>query len=190
MPTISTATTRIVMASRPGPLAGDVVALTENGREGPFECLAGTTPVDPSEGLYIASTTPSFYYARIWDGIHGRPEWFGAVAGNPAVDNRTAFDACVALCPTIQFAAADYYISDVWKMNTSARNLCGVPGSGSTIGFGLDTANPMGMSGGTRIILAGPKVMPMLLVTLFWTIVIAGVSRRLFAAHLAPLPTE
>jgi len=43
-------------------------------------------------------------------------------------------------------------------MSTSSRSLVGTPGSGSTKGVGTDTSNPMGMAGGTRIILRGTKV--------------------------------
>lgn len=158
MATVVTVATRNIMASRPNPAVGDIVFLTESGREGEFQCLAGTAPADVRQGLFVPSNTAGFYYARIWDKVHGRPEWFGAITGNDTVDNRAAFDACVALCPTILFSAADYYIQDVWKMGTSSRHLLGVAGSGSTVGVGVDKDNPMGLAGGTRIILSGNKV--------------------------------
>ncbi len=98
--------------------------------------------------------------AKIGDGY---PEWFGAVGilgGLPigSTDNRAALDACVAACKIINFGPFDYTITNVWKMSTSSRTLQGTAGSGSTVGFGVDTSNRYGMAGGTRIVLVGANV--------------------------------
>jgi len=93
----------------------------------------------------------------------GYPEWFGAVGtahGRPlgSNDNRGALDAAVAAFPEVRFAALNYTITDVWKMGSSSRTLQGTAGGGSTVGYGVDTANRMGMDGGTRIVLVGANV--------------------------------
>jgi len=115
------------------PVANMVVFLNQDGREGLFECVSGTAPSDPLNGLYIPSSTSGFYWARVWDGIHGRPEWFGAVTGNPngvaAVLSRTlsALQACVALCPVTELSDQPYYVNNTFKVSTSLRKVQGAP---------------------------------------------------------------
>jgi len=124
MANVTTVSTRAAMAGLASPAAGNAVFLTEAGREGIFECFAGTPPSDPQQGLYVASTTSGFYWARNWDGMHGKPEWFGAVLGGP--DCLTALQACVALCPVTSLAQGDYYISSTWKVQAPYRTVQGV----------------------------------------------------------------
>ncbi len=142
---------------------GGSVYLDEGGRSGQFVLRGGTAPADALEGIYVVSNLPFYYWERVWDGTNGRPEWFGAVGvtnGLPlgSLDNRAAFNACVAMCKIVHFGALDYRITDVWKMTTSSRTLRGTPGGGSTVGYGVDTANRYGMAGGTRIVLDGANV--------------------------------
>ena len=125
--------------------AGSVVYVTDVGRAGTFICRAGTAPSDPQQGIYVPSNTANFYWEREWDGINGYPEWFGAVSnsnsGSIPATNLTALNACEALCPVINLRRADYWINDVWKINTQ---YCTV--RGAVLSDGYDTGT------GTRII--------------------------------------
>lgn len=137
--------------------------LDEGKRTGIFNLRSGTAPTDPQQGIYIASSTAGYYWERLWDGITGQPEWFGAVGivgGLPlgTFDNRAALNACLALCPVMQLAALDYPITDVWQASQSSRTIQGVAGGGSTVGYGVDTDNRFGMAGGTRVVLVGSNV--------------------------------
>lgn len=125
------------------PAAGDVVFVTDTGREGTFICRAGSAPSDPLQGIYVASNTPNFYWERDWDGINGYPEWFGALVNNGAAGgvNVAAIHACLALCPVVNFAAADYWVNATLKFNVPYRTILGWVRSD-----GYNTGN------GTRII--------------------------------------
>lgn len=137
------APTRAVMAAIPTPSVGTMVTLIEAGREGRFICRAGSVPGgDALQGLYVASTTAGYHWARMWDGIHGIPEWFGAKSGDDAFDCLAALQACVALCPVTLLKQDDYWISDTWVINTSWRKV---------VGRGYVTYNQYE---GTRVILA------------------------------------
>ena len=138
-------TTTIANLPSISPSADSIVFVTNTGREGQFICRAGTAPSDPLQGIYVPSNTANFYWVRVWDGINGYPEWFGAVSnsssGSVPATNLTAFNACEALCPVINLRRADYWINDVWKINT---RYCTV--RGAVLSDGYDTGT------GTRII--------------------------------------
>ncbi|MBX9732066.1 MAG: hypothetical protein BVN33_08915 [Proteobacteria bacterium ST_bin13] len=53
------------------------------------------------------------------------PEWWGAVRDNSAHDCLPALRACVAAHPVTLLGAADYFISDTWKIETSHRRIWG-----------------------------------------------------------------
>lgn len=95
------------------------------GRNGTFTLRVGTPPADALEGLYIISNTAGFYWERDWDGRTGLPEWFGAVPNNPAIDNRGAIQSCMALCPTTQLGAKDYYVASTLYVGDYFRTLRG-----------------------------------------------------------------
>lgn len=168
MANIVNVATRSAMAALASPAAGNTVFLTESGREGFFECLAGTPPVtDTLQGLYVTSTTSGFYYRRVRDGDVGRPEWFGAVPNSPTSDCLAALQASTLLCQTTLLAAADYYISDLFQFAYSNKVLEGVAGTGTNWGLGyhadgIGTPNTSSgvrtQQGGTRIILTGANV--------------------------------
>jgi len=128
------------------PIAGTTVFLNQEGREGLFECTPGAAQSDPQQGLYVASNTSGFYWARVWDGITGPPEWFGAKSGDGTFDNRTALNSCLALCPVMQLGAFDYFINGTWSITQANRTIKGVYGTS------FDSGN------GTRIILTGTAV--------------------------------
>lgn len=105
---------------------GQIVFLAEPGREGMFACVAGGTPAgDPLQGLYIAAATAGIHYARLWDGTHGRPEWFGAITNDSRRDCADALEACYALCPVSQLSQADYFIRRTLRLNQSWRTFRG-----------------------------------------------------------------
>lgn len=77
---------------------------------GVFKLRQGVMPTDVQEGIYIASNTATYYWEREWDGIHGKPEWFGAIPDDTATNCATAIQACITLCPITLLAAKKYYI--------------------------------------------------------------------------------
>jgi len=150
--------------------AGDVVLLSEPGREGLFRCTPGPSQInrDPLQGIYVSSSKGSVHYERIWDGIHGEPEWFGAIVDNSAIDNSEAIQACIDLCPITLLKAAKYYIGTLGyaagsyciKIQIDGRKLVGVSATqrgsisatelvlnsglatGILVGFEADPGNP------------------------------------------------
>lgn len=123
-------------------IPGEVVYLAEAGRAGFFQGVSGTIGNDPLEGLSIPSAASRVHYARIWDGLCGRPEWFGAVVGDGKFDCAPPIEACYALCPVTELSNADYFIGRTLMLNAGFRTLRGV---GS---LAMDTGQ------GTRIVLS------------------------------------
>lgn len=158
MVNVITVASRAAMAALASPSAGDTVFLTEAGRVGFFECLAGSAPVtDTLQGLYVASSTTGFYYARVREGDIGRPEWFGALPGSAASDCLSALQACTSLCQRTILDAKDYYITDLFQFAYSGKVLEGQAGSGTNFGLGYHP-DGIGTAGGTRVILTGANV--------------------------------
>ena len=129
--TIDTVANRAALAALPSPI-GRVAYLAEEGRQGLFAFKPGDHAArvasDAREGLYVASrlvAPPAGCWVRQWDGVTGRPEWFGAQVNNSAFDNLPALDACVALCPVTLLQLADYWIADSWVITTSYRRIEG-----------------------------------------------------------------
>ncbi len=128
-------------------IPGDVWFLSAGNRSGNFVYREGATPADALEGIFIPSLTANRYWARIWDGITGYPEWFGAAPNDGATDSLPAIVACMALCPVTQLANADYFTRATWHWSSaySKRRVYGVEGSYEGQGFG------------TRVILTGAQ---------------------------------
>ena len=123
---------------------GDVFYLAEPGREGAFACRPGPpTIADRLEGLQIASRARAVHFQRVWDGTHGRPEWFGARVNDGRADCADAIEACYLHCPHTQLAQADYFIRRTLRFDRSWRTLRGVGAYATDQGRG------------TRIILQG-----------------------------------
>lgn len=122
------------------------VFLNANGREGLFECRAGAPPAaDPQNGLYVASSTSGFHWARIWDGVIGRPEWFGAVVGDSSSGARTAtlnaLNAATALLPSVALSSGTYFINGTWRISQSARRITGLGRDKTVISSNNPTAH-------------------------------------------------
>lgn len=163
IPGISSFTTTTI-ANLPAilPAAGDVVFVTDLGREGLFVCRAGTAPSDPLQGIYVASNTANFYWEREWDSINGYPEWFGAVvnsnSGGVPAANLAALQACVVLCPVTNLQTADYWISSTWKIQTQYRTVRGgVMSDGYNTGTGTRV---LSVNAAADVIQVGPDSAP------------------------------
>ena len=100
----------------------NVFFLAEGQREGDFIVRTGTAPTDALQGIYFQLRT-GFYAERIWDGVNGRAEWFGAVSGGP--DCGTAINAAIVLCPITWLGPNDYWTSITIKVSKSNRKLYG-----------------------------------------------------------------
>lgn len=153
---------------------GTLAYVTDENRGGMFKYTTGNlsalVSADTQQGIYVAptsaSTGASGAWVRVWDGINGYPEWFGAISDSSAAasGNLTALQATVALCPTTNLKRADYWISNTWKVNTPWRTIKGfggiaydatqgtrvlvTSGSADTMQVGPDT-NPGGNPGTT-----------------------------------------
>jgi hypothetical protein len=95
---------------------GEVRWLDEGARNGRFVWRAGdhrqAIGADPLQGLSVAHhrRPPSDgAWLRIWDGVHGRAEWFGAQADHADVDCTAAIQAALDLCPTVLLCAGIYH---------------------------------------------------------------------------------
>lgn len=118
---------RAMLTSLPSPAPGHIIHLSEIGREGLFKCVPGEVPAsDPLQGLHIPSSRPGLHFARIWDGTHGRPEWFGAIPNVPSFDCAPALEACYALCPVSELSQADYFIHRTVHFQHSWRTFRGI----------------------------------------------------------------
>ena len=91
------------------PRTDKMVFLTESGREGWFICRSGTAPTDPLEGLYVVSSTPSFYWERMWSGNKPNAGWWGADLDNAAVNSAPAIQACLEVTNQMHFPFGFYY---------------------------------------------------------------------------------
>lgn len=133
---------------------------------GVFKLRQGAMPTDVQEGIYIASDTATYYWERDWDGIHGKPEWFGAVtnssSGGVPAANLTAIAACVTLCPVTLLEKADYFISNVWKFTeaVSRKTIRGVAGAIDTQGDATRVVLTGANAATAKVLQVGPDSMP------------------------------
>ena len=133
-------TPSVTLAALPGvpPKAGKAVFIQDVWRAGVFICRSGSAPSDPQNGIYVSSNTSGFYWERLWDGVHGRPEWFGLIPNNSAAAaaNLTALNACIVLCPVTQLGNADYWVNGRVDQQTPYRTIQGHRGDGYNTGTG------------------------------------------------------
>jgi|GEM_PF-6597545 len=102
-----------------GMVSGAQAYLNEGLRAGEFVFntanLSAQVTLDTREGIYIAPaaapTGASGAWVRVWDGIMGAPEWFGADRNNGGTDSRAALQACIDVTNSMKLAATGYYIA-------------------------------------------------------------------------------
>lgn len=144
LPRPVTAAADVAALSRLPLATGEVALLTEPLREGLFRRMDGRPPfADPLRGLYVPTERGVGYFARVWDGRTGRPEWFGARPNDGRADCAPAIEACVTLCPVTELGQVDYFIRRTLVIDRSWRTM---RGSGSYAGD---------QGQGTRIVLQG-----------------------------------
>lgn len=104
---------RVTIALLPGvsPVAGKVAFIQDAGREGHFICRAGSAPADTQQGIYVASSTPSFYWERVWDGVYCPPEWFGARINDAGFDSYNALVGALSVTGILSLGKGTYYSS-------------------------------------------------------------------------------
>ncbi|RSV50392.1 hypothetical protein CA233_06520 [Sphingomonas sp. ABOLD] len=104
------------------------VFLDEEGRSGWFTPEKGPAPEDPLQGLYVAAQANGYHWRRVWDGVHGRPEWFGAVLNDPskAATTRAAIQACLDSCPSTQLSGGAYFVDGTLTILRNGTKLHGV----------------------------------------------------------------
>lgn len=146
MANVTTVQTIVALQATATP-AGAVTQLSKAGREGNFIWKTGNFTAqaasDPLMGIYVPSTVTAITsgcWVREWDGITGRPEWFGAVvndsSGSVPANNLSAIQACFALCPVTLFGAADYYVNGTVIFNVSFRTAKGETAAWDSTGKG------------------------------------------------------
>ena len=143
------------------PIAYKIAFVHDAGREGHFICRAGTAPVvDTYNGLYVTSNTASFYWERLWDNVHGRPEWFGVVrnSSGAASANDVRLAACLALVPKTMLSGGDYWVSTTIKMT---RAHCKLYGMGSKYTDSIaEVSRIITTSNSATILQQGPDTQP------------------------------
>ncbi len=164
MPDFSSYASITALQTAPTSQSG-AVYLSQPGRAGHFVWRPGNftaqIAADPLKGLYVPSSTsmPSIgCWVRDWDGSDGRPEWFGAVPDDPAIDNVAALSACFGLCPVTRLGPHDYYIRRTLTFAVSGHAFIGMPRVASGRDVGVGAPARMGTPGGSRVILTGPEV--------------------------------
>lgn len=94
-------------------------------REGDFRAAIAA---DPLQGLIIphASVSPGTgAWLRDWDGVHGRPEWFGARADDPGFNCAPAIQAAIDLCPTVMLGAGSYHVRSGLRITRNGTRMIG-----------------------------------------------------------------
>lgn len=119
------------------PADGTIAYLHSGGRSGffKFSTTSHTTQVtaDTRQGIFVAPTSAntgaSGVWVRMWDGVHGSPEWFGAIlnstAGSVPADNVSAINACVTLCPVTILSPGKYYTNARIHITLNHRTIRG-----------------------------------------------------------------
>lgn len=112
---------------------GQAALLTQPGRQGFFVLREGVGPGgDPLQGLFVRAKAGR-HWARVWDGLNAKPEWFGAMANinttAQAAANRQAIEGCFRLCPRTAFEAGTYFVDTTVRFNTSFRQAIGIGAS-------------------------------------------------------------
>jgi len=128
----SVAPDRSILASSVPTGVGQVAYLAEVGREGFFTWHQGNythlVENDPLQGLYVKNDTIASgqgCWVRLWDGITGRPEWFGAKANDASIDCLRSIQASLDLCAATQLGSGDYFVSGTLTITKNGSTLLG-----------------------------------------------------------------
>lgn len=81
---------------------------------GDFQAPVGHIFTGPGRVDMTGSRAPAAY-----------PEWWGAARNDSSRDSLPALRACVTAHPVTMLGAADYFISDTWKIDTPNRRIWG-----------------------------------------------------------------
>ncbi|MDB5699849.1 MAG: Phage virulence-associated protein [Sphingomonadales bacterium] len=118
---------------------------------------------DTLHGLYRPSRTvavASGCWVRLWDGISGKPEWFGAVPNIPAFDNLPAIMACLKHCGTVLLQAGTYYHSGTIKLTETNMRIVGASNWFASQVGEASCSRICGTDPGVPVIQFGPDAKP------------------------------
>jgi len=76
-----------------------------------------------AERLFSGEGKVDLLYSRV---VAARPEWWGAVADNPAIDCLPAFNAGLSAHIALQLGPGDYFLSDTWTIALPNRRVWGI----------------------------------------------------------------
>ena len=94
-----------------------------------FDVAAGKTliftgdVVAPAAPLFTGLGRVDLTRSRV---IAARPEWWGAVPDDPAVDCGPAFRACLDAHVAMQLGVGDYHLADTWRIDKPNRRIWGI----------------------------------------------------------------
>jgi len=112
------------LAAAPVTSVGEAAFLAEPGREGNFVVRSGTKPLsDPQQGVYVDSSTPGFYWERIFSGPL-QVSWFGADKTGVS-DSSPAFQGAAAFGKTVSMADGSYMLLSTVTITLSATKFVG-----------------------------------------------------------------
>ncbi len=97
--------------------------------------------------------------------VAARPEWWGAVAGDPAIDSAPALHACLAAHPAMQLGVGDYHLATTLRIDRPNRRVWGI---GRAKGFGGTRLLLHG--GGGAVVLVGSETGPASVNDFLWGI--------------------
>lgn len=127
-----TASDRSILAASVPAGVGQVAHLAEAGREGFFIWQRGnyarSVANDALQGLYVKSdiiAPAEGCWVRLWDGITGRPEWFGAKSNDAGIDCLRSIQASLDLCAATQLGSGDYFVSGTLTITKNGSALLG-----------------------------------------------------------------
>ena len=115
----------LIRIDRDTTVAADVTA----GPGSRFEVAAGATLtftgdlIAPAGPLFAGLGKVDLTRSRV---VAARPEWWGAVADDPAVDCGPALHACLAAHLAMQLGAGDYHLAEALRVDRPNRRIWGI----------------------------------------------------------------
>jgi len=133
-----------------------------------FEIAAGATLtltgdiVAPATMIFAGPGRVDLSRSRV---VAARPEWWGAVADDPATDCAPALHACLAAHPAMQLGLGDYHLSQTFRVDRSDRRIWGI---GRAKGYRGTRLLLRGGSG--PVVLVGTEIAPVTVNAFLWGI--------------------